>query len=188
MYRRCKTTFFAEVPAQKKFGPGTITFIPPTPLSYEKAVHSRTHRGFLRPVTALFVILSATSNEMTLSNIPAALFSSPGLMDAAIAIKKHGLPVTCSSSLQSSSGYQCRLQTSCCCCTSTTLWSHVTGFPAPSVSWNRKQTKQNPLNLMKPVSGGSTRKKDILPGKLFPVFCTSLRHGRWLVGTSRFFL
>jgi hypothetical protein len=31
MYRRCKTTFFAEVPAQKKFGPGTITSIPPTP-------------------------------------------------------------------------------------------------------------------------------------------------------------
>jgi len=44
--------------------------------------------GFLGLVTALFVILSATSNDMTLSGVQAALFSSLGLMGAAIAKKE----------------------------------------------------------------------------------------------------
>jgi hypothetical protein len=41
--------------------------------------------GFLGLVTALYVILIATSNDMTLSGVQAALFSSLGLMGAAIA-------------------------------------------------------------------------------------------------------
>jgi hypothetical protein len=41
--------------------------------------------GFLGLATALYVILSATSNDMTLSGVQAALFSSLGLMGAAIA-------------------------------------------------------------------------------------------------------
>jgi hypothetical protein len=44
--------------------------------------------GFLGLITALYVILSATSNEMTLSGVQAALFSSLGLMGAAIAKKE----------------------------------------------------------------------------------------------------
>jgi hypothetical protein len=44
--------------------------------------------GFLGLVTALFVITSATSNDMTLSGVQAALFSSLGLMGAAIAKKE----------------------------------------------------------------------------------------------------
>jgi len=44
--------------------------------------------GFLGLATALFVILSASSNEMTLSGVQAALFSSLGLMGAAIAKKE----------------------------------------------------------------------------------------------------
>jgi hypothetical protein len=44
--------------------------------------------GFLGLATALFVILSATTNDMTLSGIQAALFSSLGLMGAAIAKKE----------------------------------------------------------------------------------------------------
>lgn len=62
--------------------------MPQSPVFSEKAVHFRTYRGFLGPVTALFVSLSAISNEMTLSDITAALFSSPGLMGAAIARKE----------------------------------------------------------------------------------------------------
>jgi len=41
--------------------------------------------GFLGLATALYVILGATSNDMTLSGVQAALFSSLGLMGAAIA-------------------------------------------------------------------------------------------------------
>jgi hypothetical protein len=44
--------------------------------------------GFLGLATALFVIMSATTNDMTLSGIQAALFSSLGLMGAAIAKKE----------------------------------------------------------------------------------------------------
>ena len=44
--------------------------------------------GFLGLFTALFVILSASSNDMTLSGVQAALFSSLGLMGAAIAKKE----------------------------------------------------------------------------------------------------
>jgi len=44
--------------------------------------------GFLGLITALFVIMSATSNDMTLSGVQAALFSSLGLMGAAIAKKE----------------------------------------------------------------------------------------------------
>jgi len=44
--------------------------------------------GFLGLATALFVILSASSNEMILSGVQAALFSSLGLMGAAIAKKE----------------------------------------------------------------------------------------------------
>jgi len=44
--------------------------------------------GFLGLGTALYVILSATSNDMTLSGVQAALFSSLGLMGAAIAKKE----------------------------------------------------------------------------------------------------
>ncbi len=41
--------------------------------------------GFLGLFTALYVIVSATPSEMTLSGVQAALFSSLGLMGAAIA-------------------------------------------------------------------------------------------------------
>jgi hypothetical protein len=41
--------------------------------------------GFLGICTAVYVILSATSSDMTLSGVQAALFSSLGLMGAAIA-------------------------------------------------------------------------------------------------------
>jgi len=41
--------------------------------------------GFLGLATALYIILTATSNDMTLSGVQAALFSSLGLMGAAIA-------------------------------------------------------------------------------------------------------
>jgi hypothetical protein len=44
--------------------------------------------GFLGLGTALTVILTSTSNEMTLSGVQAALFSSLGLMGAAIARKE----------------------------------------------------------------------------------------------------
>jgi uncharacterized membrane protein len=44
--------------------------------------------GLLGLFTALFVIISATSNDMTLSGVQAALFSSLGLMGAAIAKKE----------------------------------------------------------------------------------------------------
>ena len=44
--------------------------------------------GFLGLATALFAILSATTNEMILSGVQAALFSSLGLMGAAIAKKE----------------------------------------------------------------------------------------------------
>jgi hypothetical protein len=44
--------------------------------------------GFLGLVTALYVILTATSNDLSLSGIQAALFSSLGLMGAAIAKKE----------------------------------------------------------------------------------------------------
>lgn len=44
--------------------------------------------GFLGLATALFVIMSATTNEMILSGVQAALFSSLGLMGAAIAKKE----------------------------------------------------------------------------------------------------
>ena len=44
--------------------------------------------GFLGLATALFVIMSASSNEMVLSGVQAALFSSLGLMGAAIAKKE----------------------------------------------------------------------------------------------------
>jgi hypothetical protein len=44
--------------------------------------------GFLGLATALFVITSASSNEMILSGVQAALFSSLGLMGAAIAKKE----------------------------------------------------------------------------------------------------
>lgn len=44
--------------------------------------------GFLGLITALYVILLATSNDMTLSGVQAALFSSLGLMGAAIAKKE----------------------------------------------------------------------------------------------------
>jgi hypothetical protein len=44
--------------------------------------------GFLGLVTAVYVILTATSNDMTLSGVQAALFSSLGLMGAAIAKKE----------------------------------------------------------------------------------------------------
>ncbi|MGA2918597.1 hypothetical protein [Methanoregula sp.] len=39
-------------------------------------------------ITAIFVILSATSSDQTLSGVQAALFSSMGLMGAAIANKE----------------------------------------------------------------------------------------------------
>lgn len=44
--------------------------------------------GFLGLATAVFVILSASTNEMILSGVQAALFSSLGLMGAAIAKKE----------------------------------------------------------------------------------------------------
>jgi hypothetical protein len=44
--------------------------------------------GFLGVVTALYVILTAVSSDMTLSGVQAALFSSLGLMGAAIAKKE----------------------------------------------------------------------------------------------------
>jgi uncharacterized membrane protein len=44
--------------------------------------------GFLGLATAVFVILSASSNDMILSGVQAALFSSLGLMGAAIAKKE----------------------------------------------------------------------------------------------------
>lgn len=44
--------------------------------------------GSLGLVTALFVILTATTSDVTLSGVQAALFSSLGLMGAAIARKE----------------------------------------------------------------------------------------------------
>ena len=41
--------------------------------------------GVLGPVTALYVISTATTSDVTLSGVQAALFSSLGLMGAAIA-------------------------------------------------------------------------------------------------------
>ena len=41
--------------------------------------------GFLGIVTAIYVIFSSVSSDMTLSGVQAALFSSLGLMGAAIA-------------------------------------------------------------------------------------------------------
>jgi hypothetical protein len=90
MHRRYKTTIFVGVPAKKKFRPGTITFILPKNLRncMKKEFILGLIGGFLGLVTALFVILTATSNDMSLSGIQAALFSSLGLMGAAIAQKE----------------------------------------------------------------------------------------------------
>lgn len=44
--------------------------------------------GFLGLATAVFVITSSSSNDMVLSGVQAALFSSLGLMGAAIAKKE----------------------------------------------------------------------------------------------------
>ena len=44
--------------------------------------------GLLGILTAIFVIVSAVSNDQTLSGVQAALFSSLGLMGAAIANKE----------------------------------------------------------------------------------------------------
>lgn len=44
--------------------------------------------GVLGLITALFVILTATTNDVTLSGVQAALFSTLGLMGAAIARKE----------------------------------------------------------------------------------------------------
>lgn len=44
--------------------------------------------GLLGLVTALFVIVTATTSDVTLSGVQAALFSSLGLMGAAIARKE----------------------------------------------------------------------------------------------------
>jgi hypothetical protein len=43
--------------------------------------------GFLGILTAIFVIVTSTSNDVTLSGVQAALFSSLGLMGAVIANK-----------------------------------------------------------------------------------------------------
>lgn len=43
--------------------------------------------GFLGILTAIFVIFTSTSNDVTLSGVQAALFSSLGLMGAVIANK-----------------------------------------------------------------------------------------------------
>jgi uncharacterized membrane protein len=85
-----KTTFFMMVPAKKKFRPGTITFILPKNLRncMKKQFILGLIGGFLGLGTALYVILSATSNDMILSGVQAALFSSLGLMGAAIAKKE----------------------------------------------------------------------------------------------------
>jgi len=91
MYRAEKIMFSAEVPAKKKFRPATITFIHPqnlNPTCMKKQFVIGLLGGFLGLATALFVILSASSNEMTLSGVQAALFSSLGLMGAAIAKKE----------------------------------------------------------------------------------------------------
>jgi hypothetical protein len=40
--------------------------------------------GFLGLIAALYIIITATSNDLTLSGVQAALFSSMGLMGAAI--------------------------------------------------------------------------------------------------------
>ena len=52
--------------------------------------------GVLGLITALFVILTATTNDVTLSGVQAALFSTLGLMGAAIARKEPGLRDGCS--------------------------------------------------------------------------------------------
>lgn len=44
--------------------------------------------GILGIITAIFVLLSATGSDQTLSGVQAALFSSMGLMGAAIANKE----------------------------------------------------------------------------------------------------
>jgi uncharacterized membrane protein len=81
--------FLTRVPA-KKIPAGTITFIRPKalPTCMKKQFIIGLTGGFLGLATALFVILSASSNDMTLSGVQAALFSSLGLMGAAIAQKE----------------------------------------------------------------------------------------------------
>jgi hypothetical protein len=80
----------AEVPAKKKFRPERATFILPKdlPTCMKKQFVLGLIGGFLGLATAVFAILSAISNEMTLSGVQAALFSSLGLMGAAIAKKE----------------------------------------------------------------------------------------------------
>jgi hypothetical protein len=90
IFRRCKTPFFVGVPAQKIFRRGSITFILPKniPTCMKKEFVLGLIGGFLGLATAAFVILSASTNEMILSGVQAALFSSLGLMGAAIAKKE----------------------------------------------------------------------------------------------------
>jgi hypothetical protein len=69
---------------------GTVTFI-------RRRIHRKPMKkqfilgligGLLGILTAVFVIVSAVSNDQTLSGVQAALFSSLGLMGAAIANKE----------------------------------------------------------------------------------------------------
>jgi len=57
---------------------------PQPPGDHEKAIHPGTCRGFLGIITAILIIFSATTNDYTLSGVQAALFSSLGIMGAAI--------------------------------------------------------------------------------------------------------
>jgi hypothetical protein len=78
------------VPAKKIFGPGTATFIRHQNLRYsmKKQFLLGLVGGFLGILTAIFVIVTSGSNDVTLSGVQAALFSSLGLMGAVIANKE----------------------------------------------------------------------------------------------------
>jgi hypothetical protein len=90
MIRRKKTAETLRCPQKKNSGRSTVTFILPKdlPTCMKKQFVLGLIGGFLGLVTALFAILSATTNEMILSGVQAALFSSLGLMGAAIAKKE----------------------------------------------------------------------------------------------------
>ena len=90
MHRRCKTSFSVWVPAQKKIPVTNDNLILPKniPTCMKKEFVLGLIGGFLGLATAVFVILSASTNEMILSGVQAALFSSLGLMGAAIAKKE----------------------------------------------------------------------------------------------------
>ena len=79
-----------EVPAPGEFPTGDDNVNPAGThcTSMKKQIILGFMGGFLGILTALFVILSATENDMILSGVQAALLSSLGLMGAAIAKKE----------------------------------------------------------------------------------------------------